>query len=145
MTGNTIHGSAILLGTKGVLIEGDSGSGKSTLATALLRDWSSRGYFTRWVCDDQLSIKLGRNSVTAHAVETIAGKAEQRHVGIIDVPYVASARLDLIVSLVAEEKLERMPDALYHPDFPDLPILHLPRVQTAINVALVTARLEQET
>ena len=46
-----IHGTAILIGERGVLITGPSGAGKTTLALTLLDHCRARGLFSRLIGD----------------------------------------------------------------------------------------------
>ncbi len=103
-----VHGTAILLGTTGVLLRGPSGAGKSLLALALIDDWEARGLPASLVADDRVDLALGTGTVTMHVPPQIGGKIELRGRGIIERAYTAEASLGLVVDLVAT--LERMPE-----------------------------------
>ncbi len=138
---NLLHSSAIVIGNQGVLILGESGSGKSTLAHALIDHAQRHDIFARWVGDDQLEISETGPAIVARAVETIAGKAEQPFNGVLDVDHVPSARIDLVVQLVREDELERMPEEATSDLFPEVPALSVPHRSAAIGVTLIVKRL----
>jgi HPr kinase/phosphorylase len=92
----TVHGTAVRLGGRGVLILGASGSGKSRLALRLI----ARG--GDLIADDRVVIARGRRSLYAAAPAALAGLVEARSVGILRMRRRArSARLDLVVDLDA--------------------------------------------
>jgi serine kinase of HPr protein (carbohydrate metabolism regulator) len=101
----SIHATAVLVGAAGVLIRGDSGSGKSALALALIR----RG--GRLVADDRLTLSRVNGRLVATAAHATAGLIELRGRGVIRVPHERSAVIRLLVDIVKEEGLERMPDS----------------------------------
>ena len=103
-----VHGTGIVLAGKGVMIRGPSGSGKSLLALLLLDVFEARGQRAVLVADDQLTVTAAGGKVTMHAPQSIVGLIELRGRGIVRRPFVASARLRLVVDLV--EMLERMPE-----------------------------------
>ena len=51
----------------------------------------------------------GPDELVASPPATLAGKIEVRGIGIVEVPYVAEAQLVLVVDLVAEKEVPRMP------------------------------------
>lgn len=80
----------------GVLLIGPSGSGKSDLVLRLL----GRGFSL--VADDRVDIEDG----VATAPAALAGLLEVRGLGIVRLPYAATARLALVAELgVAAERL----------------------------------------
>lgn len=90
-----IHASAVAIGGQGVLLLGRSGSGKSDLALRLI----DRG--ATLVSDDYCNITPSDDVPIITAVSAIAGKMEVRGIGIVDVPYVATAPLRLALQLDA--------------------------------------------
>ncbi len=116
----TVHGTALMLEGCGVLIQGASGAGKSRLALALLDQAGCHVVPAReaateeqsaLVGDDRLTFSTDDGALYASVPETIAGKLEMRGVGIVNLPWVARARLDLVVDIVPLEIIDRMPDA----------------------------------
>jgi HPr kinase/phosphorylase len=116
----TVHGTALMLEGCGVLIQGSSGAGKSRLALALLDQAGCHVVLDRQaataqrsalVGDDRLTFSADDGTLYASVPETIAGKLEVRGLGIVNLPWVARARLHLVVYIVPLEIIERMPDA----------------------------------
>lgn len=103
-----VHGTGIVLAGKGVMLRGPSGSGKSLLALQLLDFYEARGLKAVLVADDRLTLTATGGKVTMHAPQTIVGLIELRGRGIVRRPFVAKARLRLVVDLV--ETFERMPE-----------------------------------
>ncbi|MGA3401716.1 MAG: HPr kinase/phosphatase C-terminal domain-containing protein [Acetobacteraceae bacterium] len=94
--GRQVHGSCVSRDGDGVLLIGPSGSGKSDLALRLL----GRGFSL--VADDRVDIEDG----VAAPPPALAGLLEVRGLGIVRLPYAASARLALVAELgVAAERL----------------------------------------
>ena len=100
MPSNNLHGSAVVLGDRGVLILGPSGSGKSTLALALTGAVERMGRFGRLLADDQLLAAVSAGRLVCSAPATIAGLIEIRGLGPTPVPHEARAVIDLVVRLV---------------------------------------------
>ncbi len=98
-----LHGTCIEFAGAGVLVRGPSGSGKSDLALRLI----DRG--ARLVADDQVEVTASGDHLVAAAPEALVGMLEVRGLGIVVDETVASARLALVVDLVAAEQVERMP------------------------------------
>jgi HPr kinase/phosphorylase len=106
----TVHASAVLVGTRAVLIRGASGVGKSRLALELIES-ARRGslLFARLVGDDRVHLQAAGGRLLVHSVEALAGLIEVRGVGIVRLPYEPSAVVGLVVDLAADA--ERLPDA----------------------------------
>jgi len=98
-----LHGSAVSLGGKGVLLLGSSGRGKSDLALQMI----DRGAVL--IADDQVRICREDNCLIAEAPKTLAGLIEIRGVGILRLPHVRN-RLDLAVDLDLDGEEARLPD-----------------------------------
>jgi serine kinase of HPr protein (carbohydrate metabolism regulator) len=100
----TVHGTAMLAGSHGVLLRGASGAGKSQLALLLIE----RG--ARLIADDRVHLSACHGRLIAAAPASIAGKIELRGRGILEVPYERTAVIQLIVDIVEDTELERMAD-----------------------------------
>ena len=100
----TLHASAVALGSKGLLITGCSGAGKSSLALELM----ARG--ATLVADDGVMIRAeGPDTLMLRAPDTIAGRIEARGLGLIAVPH-TSAIAQAVVTL-DEIETDRLPAA----------------------------------
>lgn len=98
-----IHATCVAVDGKGVLLKGKSGSGKSDVALRLI----DRGH--QLVSDDQVKLTIVDNALYASAPENIAGMLEIRGLGIINIPYVQSIIIDMVVELADKGSVERMP------------------------------------
>jgi serine kinase of HPr protein (carbohydrate metabolism regulator) len=104
-----IHGTAVVLGTRGFLFCGPSGSGKSTMAFACLDRARRAGAFAALVADDQVFISAETNAVIAARPPSIAGLIEIRGSGIARIASIGKAVLHLAIGVVEEDKAERLP------------------------------------
>lgn len=124
-----IHASAFVFSRYGVLVRGPSGAGKSLLVQAAIERAKMLGHFAGWIADDRLNaFKVGRALVVEPA-PTLAGRAELRFFGIMQHDYMAAARVDLVVDIVAADRLERMPENEAHTQIAgvDVPIIAVPK------------------
>jgi serine kinase of HPr protein (carbohydrate metabolism regulator) len=99
-----VHGTTVAIEGAGVLLRGPSGSGKSDLALRLIDGGA------RLVADDQTELTRSPNGLVARSPASIAGKMEVRGVGIVRVPTVPSATVQLVVDLVPPDRVERLPE-----------------------------------
>ena len=99
-----IHGTAVLVGSDGVLIRGESGTGKSSLALALIE----RG--GKLIADDRLMLSAVNGRLIATPPAPTAGRIELRGHGLISVPHERGCVIRLVADIVTEEGLERMPE-----------------------------------
>lgn len=97
-----IHGSAVAVDDKALLIIGASGSGKSTLALEMIALGASL------IADDRIDLARKGQVLTAAPPETIAGTIEARGVGLIDMEHVTDVQIAWIVDL-DEIEPERLP------------------------------------
>jgi len=100
-----IHATCVAIAATGVIIRGPSGAGKSDLALRLIDGGAEL------VADDYCEITARDGCVFAAAPLSLAGKIEVRGYGIINRPFRASAALGLVVDLMPEAEIERMPEA----------------------------------
>jgi serine kinase of HPr protein (carbohydrate metabolism regulator) len=98
-----VHGTAIALGSEGILLRGPPGAGKSDFALRLIDQGA------RLVADDQTELRREGDDITMSAPATIAGQMEVRGLGILALPSVAAATLRLVVDLMPSAEIERMP------------------------------------
>jgi len=109
-----IHATCVLLGgvgeafgvppDAGVLLKGPSGSGKSDLALRLI----DRGGML--VADDRAELFRDGTALAARAPCALAGLLEIRGIGILELPYAASAKITLVVELVGLADVVRLPE-----------------------------------
>jgi HPr kinase/phosphorylase len=106
----TVHASAVLAGTRAVLIRGPSGAGKSRLALALI-EAARAGLlpFARLVADDRVHLSPAAGRLLVRPATALAGLAEMRGVGIVRVAYEPCAVVGIVVDLGATA--ERLPAA----------------------------------
>jgi serine kinase of HPr protein (carbohydrate metabolism regulator) len=106
MTEATVHASAATVAGRGVLIRGAAGSGKSSLILQLLTTGQKD---TALVADDRVVLRHEADHVIAAAPDAIAGLLEIRGQGIVRVPFVARATVDLVVDLMPAAECPRLP------------------------------------
>jgi HPr kinase/phosphorylase len=132
----TIHGSAVLLGERGILVRGASGSGKSTLVLELLAA-DPRG--ARLVADDRVIVAAAHGRLLADVPAEIAGLIEMRGVGLVRRRHVAPVVVRLVVDLLAAEACSRLPEA--REAQAELEGIVLPRLALPIGVGGGAARV----
>ena len=96
-TAPTIHASAVLVGSCGILIRGPSRSGKSSLAWSLLH--SGGAGFSRLLGDDRIHLEAAHGRLLMRPAPALAGLIEVRGVGIVRLPYEPLAVVSLVVDL----------------------------------------------
>ncbi|MGB3386548.1 MAG: type IV secretion system DNA-binding domain-containing protein [Pseudaminobacter sp.] len=108
MAASNLHGTALVVGDRGVLILGASGSGKTTLALSLLTQMRASGQFACLVADDQLLVSRQGERLVCEAPTTIRGLAEVHGLGPRQLESEAKAVIDLVVRLLPAA--ERFPE-----------------------------------
>ncbi len=105
----TVHGSAVLIGARAVLIRGPSGAGKSGLALSLLAA-AHTGLlrFARLVGDDRLHLAACNGQLLVRPAAPLAGLIEVRGLGVRKVEFETRAIVGLVVDLCASDA-ERVP------------------------------------
>lgn len=105
-----IQGTCVAWGNRAALLRGRSGSGKSDLALRFIALQAEGDCAPMLVADDQIWVEhKGANGLVASPPPAIAGKLEARGLGVLEVPYLADAPLVLVVDLVADHQVPRMP------------------------------------
>lgn len=130
MTGpaNNVHGTAIVLGKRGLIFLGPPGAGKSELAFACLAAARSQGVFAALVADDQVFISMENGQTIATRPASIAGLMELRGSGIVTLESVERAALHLAIRVIDPLRDERLPPAGERTDLgglADLPLIRL--------------------
>jgi serine kinase of HPr protein (carbohydrate metabolism regulator) len=105
----TVHASAVLAGTRAVLIRGPAGAGKSQLALALIQAGETGLLrFARLVGDDRVHLDAHHGRLLVRPATALAGLIEVRGLGVRRLDYEPMAVVGLVVDLAAEDA-ERMP------------------------------------
>ena len=99
-----IHATSVAIGRRAVLLMGPSGSGKSDLALRLI----DRGAVL--VSDDYTALSRADDMLLASPPQTIAGKMEIRHIGIVHLS--CAMHVPVALAIMLEDRPERMPDEL---------------------------------
>ncbi len=110
MAAANLHGTALVLGDRGLLIAGASGSGKSTLALTLIAQFQTNNRLARLVGDDQVLISARGGRVTCKAPSPIGGLIEVFGQGPKPIGFEECAVIDLLVRLVSPAEAERFPE-----------------------------------
>jgi serine kinase of HPr protein (carbohydrate metabolism regulator) len=100
----SVHASAVLIGSKAVLIRGPAGAGKSRLVWDILQA-AAHGTlpFARLVADDRVHLEVHGSHLLAWPAPALAGLLEIRGVGIRRLPYEPIACVDFVIDLAAED------------------------------------------
>ena len=107
---SNLHGTAVVIGDRGVFIRGRSGAGKTELALELLSRGRVCGLYARLVADDQLFTAAPSDRLVMTAPAAIAGLVEVRGLGPRPMPWQQRAVIDLVVTLIEPAQAERMPE-----------------------------------
>ena len=109
--GASVHASAVLVGSRAVLIRGPSGSGKSRLAFDLILAGSA-GQIAKAVLvgDDRVFLEENNGQLIVRPSRELAGLIEIRGLGIRRCDFAEQAIVGLVVDLCAADA-ERMPPA----------------------------------
>jgi serine kinase of HPr protein (carbohydrate metabolism regulator) len=131
MTGRdaaSVHASAVMVGTRAVLIRGASGAGKSRLAFDLiLAGRAGQIPQATLVGDDRVHLDTADGKLTVRPARELAGLIEIRGLGIRRCDFVSEAVVGLVVDLGAADA-ERLPppEALTTPisgvEIPRIPV-----------------------
>jgi HPr kinase/phosphorylase len=106
----TIHASAVLIGSKAVLIRGPAGAGKSQLVWDLLQAAAQRALpFARLVGDDRVHVEAQAGRLLVRPAAALAGLIEIRGLGIRRLPYEPVAAVALVVDLAAADAARHPP------------------------------------
>jgi serine kinase of HPr protein (carbohydrate metabolism regulator) len=104
-----VHGTAIVIGTRGFLFIGPSGTGKSAVALHCINEARARGLFAALVSDDQVFVSEASGRLIARSPESIAGLAEIRGAGIVAVETIEAAVLTHAIRPIGSPFAERLP------------------------------------
>lgn len=100
-TARLVHATGIVLGTRGLLFVGPAGSGKTILALAVIESARRAGLFSALIGDDQVLMEAHGDVIVARRPPVIGNLAEIRGSGIVAVPSVPAAVVEIAVRPVA--------------------------------------------
>jgi serine kinase of HPr protein (carbohydrate metabolism regulator) len=107
--GASVHGSAVLVGERAVLIRGPSGSGKSRLAFELiLAGRAGQVPPATLIGDDRVVLAAEGRILRVRGVPELAGLIEIRGLGLRTLPHAGHGVVALVVDLAAVDA-ERLP------------------------------------
>ena len=134
-----MHASAVLVGSRAMLIRGPAGSGKSRLALALI-DAASTGLirFARLVSDDRVELTASHGRLLLRPPSALAGLIEVRGLGVRRIAFEAVAVAGLVIDLAAEDG-ERIPAS--SAQVAEVNGIRLPRLPLATGADPLTALL----
>lgn len=138
-----LHASAVAFDTKGVLVRGPAGSGKSSLCATLIDTHGAQ-----LVADDRLYVDETADGMCVRPHENLTGLLEIRGLGLLRLPYLASASLALVVDLDAPQAVPRLPEPVYFdrdaPQEDGVPLLtlHGHDPMTALTIKLAVEALK---
>ena len=101
---STVHASCVLFAGTGILLRGASGAGKSALAHMLIMRHGAE-----LVADDRVALNPEGGLLVARPPETLAGLLEVRGLGIVRFPWQPEARIGLVLDLLPEAEIPRIP------------------------------------
>lgn len=105
------HASAILMGSRAVLLRGPSGSGKSSLSQMLVEFATQRSRFARLISDDQVRMSAHNGRLVLEPPASIAGLIEHAGIGVFETPFEKCAVAGLVVDLAEfGRSIERLPE-----------------------------------
>ncbi|RFC66244.1 hypothetical protein DYI37_01940 [Fulvimarina endophytica] len=105
-----VHGTALLVGSRGILIRGPSQSGKSSLCLSLLRRAPCQNVTAALVADDRVDLHIEEEIIVMSAPPALSGMMEIYGIGIVKESCVPRANLSLVVDLVPRQVIVRMPE-----------------------------------
>lgn len=141
MTRN-VHGTAIVVGERGLIFLGPSGIGKSMMAFTCLTIARRAKAFSALIADDQVFLTQQEGRIVATCPPSITGLMELRGSGIVRIDNVQSAPLDLAVQLVSVSTAERIPHENEYwqiGDFGRLPLVRI--ASTAVDPLAIIGAL----
>jgi serine kinase of HPr protein (carbohydrate metabolism regulator) len=108
MTAPTIHATALLVGSVGLLVRGRSGAGKSALADEVIARAHAAGLFAALVADDRVALAVAHGRLIARPPRALAGLIERRGLGVMKVRAEPAAVVRAVVDLI-DDVPERVP------------------------------------
>jgi serine kinase of HPr protein (carbohydrate metabolism regulator) len=126
-----LHATCVSLNSGGILLRGPSGVGKSDLALQLIDQGA------RLVADDYVALSTADDRLVGATPHTIRGLLEVRGVGVMEVPSTTSVLIRLVVDLVTDGDVPRLPD----PGWTELEGVTVPRITLAARETSAAAKI----
>ena len=141
----TVHASAVLIGSRAVLIRGPAGSGKSRLALGLI-EAAATGllHFARLVGDDRIELTASHGRLLLRPPPALAGLIEVRGLGVRRLAYEPVAVAGLVVDLAAADGDRIPPSSAQSADIKGIRLPRLPLPAGADALTAVLANLHSE-
>ncbi len=131
----TIHASVVRLPAGGVALLGSAGSGKSALMLKLCRLYQGQ-----LVADDRALLAVQSGQLHAAAPQSLQGLLEVRGLGVVCLPFQPSSAIDLVVELVPQKQVPRLPQDRYFTfENVQIPLLRLHAHDTATPETIIVA------
>lgn len=108
----TTHASCVAVNGTGILIRGASGAGKSRLVHKILLAAPVHGFTAMLVADDRVALTVRSGRVIASPPDTLKGLIEVWGLGIARLPYLEEAPVGLVIDLMEQGEIPRMPDTI---------------------------------
>jgi serine kinase of HPr protein (carbohydrate metabolism regulator) len=105
-----VHGTALVVGTTGLILLGPAGAGKSLMALKLVASARRAGHFATVLSDDQVFLDVVNGRIVATAPPTIRGLIELRGSGIGRIDTIESSVVQLALSVVEVDASTRIPE-----------------------------------
>ncbi|MDB5525888.1 MAG: serine kinase [Rhizobium sp.] len=104
-----VHGTAVVIGTAGIILVGPSGSGKSAMAVRLMSGARRAGQFSALLSDDQVFVEAVNGQIVATGPEAIKGLIELRGSGIGRLSTIEHAVLHFALQPLVPDSATRIP------------------------------------
>lgn len=138
------HCSVLQINETGLLIQGPSGFGKTSLMLGLLDFYASKSKAVHLVCDDQALLRVEGDSIIAEAPTAIEGKVELYGYGIVVYPFKKRSKIDLVVNIVDQSNLERMPEPMSTIIMGvEISSFNVPKQHEAQSIRIINAKLTE--
>lgn len=131
-----VHGSAVVVDGRALLITGPSGAGKSALAMQMMALGAGL------IADDRTILRREGERIIASCPDSIRGMIEARGIGILPVPAASPAPLCAIMDL-SQTETKRLPEVRSNCIL-GKPIRHLKQVEGAYVPAALVQYLKSE-
>jgi serine kinase of HPr protein (carbohydrate metabolism regulator) len=105
-----VHGTAVVVGTTGIILVGPSGSGKSAMALRMISEARRVGQFSALLSDDQVFVESVNGRIVGTLPEAIRGMIELRGSGIGRLATIDTAVLHLALQPIIADSASRIPE-----------------------------------